>query len=339
MKCKRVVIAEYGGPEVLQVVEEKIPAPNPGECRVRILVAGVAFADIMKRKGMYPLPVPSLPFSPGHDIVGIIDELGEGASAFEVGQMVTALIRVGGYAEYICLPEAKLFPVPPGLDPAEVVCLPLNYVTAYQTMHRFAKVKPGERALIHGAAGGIGTAQIQLGALIDLEMYGTSSRPKHDLVSSLGAIPIDYRSEDFVRRIRSLTGDGVDVVFDHVGGRHLWRSFRTLRAGGRLIAYGEWSMIGEEKLNKVEQTLHSILLYLLRLGPGREVKWYELDPSGGVIGPEWYREDLTTLLDLLKEEKITPVIAERIPLIEAARAHELIENKAVCGKIVLVCNE
>ncbi len=339
MKYRRVVITRTGAPEVLRITEDDLPEPGPGQCRVKVLAAGVSYADIMMRKGMYPLPMPPTPFSPGSDMVGIVDELGEGSSAFKVGQTVAALTRIGGYAEYICLPEAELFAVPEGLDAAEAVCLPGNYVAAYQMLHRFAQVRTGERVLIHGAAGGVGTALVQLGALAELVMYGTASAPKHDLVSRLGATPIDYGSEDFVQRIRSLTGDGVDAVFDHVGGRHLWRSFRALRRGGRLIAYGERSQIGKERVNTIEKVSQAILLSLLRYWPGRKVSWYELDPHAGMIDPEWYRQDLIILLNLLMEGRIKPVIAARMPLSEAARAHGLIENAAVCGRIILVCNE
>jgi len=333
------VISRIGGPEVLQVIEDDLQKPQPDQCRVRVLAAGVSYADIMMRKGMYPLPMPPTPYSPGSDIIGVIDELGARVAHFEMGQTVAALTRMGGYTQYLCLREAELYPLPAGLDAAEAVCLPGNYVAAYQMLHRFANVKPGERILVHGAAGGVGTALLQLGALAGLEMYGTASAPKHGLVSCLGATPIDYRNEDFVARIRDLSGSGVDAVFDHVGGTHLWRSFRTLRSGGRLIAYGEYSQIGKERVNHIEKISQAVLLRLLRYWPGKDVKWYELDPGAGMIDPEWYRKDLMVLFDLLKQQKIRPVIASRMPLNEAARAHELIENAAVCGRIVLLCSE
>jgi len=339
MKYRRVVITRTGGPEVLQVIEDDLQQPRPDQCRIRVLASGVSYADIMMRKGMYPLPMPPTPYSPGSDVVGVIDALGEGCTRFEAGQTVAALTRMGGYTEYICLREAEVFPVPDGLDAAEAVCLPGNYVAAYQMLHRFAGIRAGECALIHGAAGGVGTALLQLGALAGLEMYGTASAPKQGLVSCLGATSIDYKSEDFVARIRELTGDGVDVVFDHVGGRHLWRSFRALRGGGRLIAYGEYSLVGDKRVNQIERVSQAMLLRVLGYWPGRDVRWYELDPGAGMIDPEWYSKDLATLSELLKQQKINPVIASRMALNEAARAHELIENAAVCGRIVLLCNQ
>src|SRR5262245_23837369 len=163
------------------------------------------------REGIHPEKA-TLPFTPGWDIVGIVARAGEGASKVAVGEMVVALPIHGGYAQYICLPEGELTPVPSGVDPAEAVSLVLNYVTAYQMMHRLGHASSGQRILIHGAAGGVGTALLQLGRLAGLEMYGTASLAGHQIVSDLGATPIDYERVDFVGEIHRLTGDGVDVV-------------------------------------------------------------------------------------------------------------------------------
>jgi len=202
MHCRRVVITRPGGPDVLRMITDPLPEPGPGEVCVKVLAAGVARADIMMRRGQYPGEVPPYPYAPGYDIAGEVHSLGEDVQGLEVGQLVAALTGVGGYAEYLCVPAAWLVPVPHGLDPAEVVSLVLNYLTAYQMMHRFASVREGERILVHAAASGVGTALLQLGRLLDLRMWGTASAGKHPVVESLGAIPIDYRSEDFVRRVR-----------------------------------------------------------------------------------------------------------------------------------------
>jgi NADPH:quinone reductase-like Zn-dependent oxidoreductase len=337
MQNRSIVITHPGGLEVLKLVEEPIPEPNPEEVRVKVLAAGVARADILMRTGQYPGPVPAYPYAPGYDIVGVIDSLGEGASKFRPGKNVLALTGIGGYTEYLCLPEADLVPVPKDFDPAEAVCLGLNYLTAYQMLHRSAKVKAGERVLFHAAGSGVGTAQLQLGNLVNLEMYGTASRSKHEVVTELGGIAIDYQHEDFVKRIRALTGDGVDAVFDPVGGSHLWRSFRTLRNNGHLIPYGEMAITGVQNPNPLEKLLHNYLPSLLNSFPGRTVKWYEaLDDK--VAHPDWYHDDMKMLVSLLAEGKIKPVIARRLPLVEAVRAHELLEKSEVAGKIVLQCN-
>src|SRR5262249_12894003 len=174
---------------------------------------------------------------PGWDVVGTVDGIGEGVSGFELGQTVAAMPISGCYAQYVCLPQRKFIPVPVGLDPAEAVAVVLNYITAYQMLHRSAKVKPGQRVLIHGASGGVGTAFLQLGRPVGGEMYGTCSA-QAAVVKGLGATPIDYRNSDFVQEIHRLTGDGVDAVFDGIGGNNLWRSREALRKGGRVVVYG-----------------------------------------------------------------------------------------------------
>src|SRR5438093_2557235 len=191
----------------------------------------------MMREGIHP-ETPRLPFTPGWDLIGMADRLGSGVSGIERGQLVAALPISGAYAEFVCLPQRELVPVPSGLDAAEAVSLILNYVTAYQMLHRSAQVRAGQRVLIHGATGGVGTALLQLGHLAGLEMYGTCSSRGAQTVSDLGGIPIDYQHLDFVTEIRRFTREGVDVVFDGIGGPHIWRSRQALRPGGRVVAYG-----------------------------------------------------------------------------------------------------
>lgn len=209
MKYQRILVSHFGPAEVMELVEEELPEPQPGQVRVKILATGIVFADIAMREGFYPIQ-PPVPFTPGYDMVGVVDKLGEGVSSTEVGQTVAALPVTGAYAQYICLPATELVPVPDGLDPAEALCMVLNYLTAYQIMHRDGKIKSGERILVHGAAGGVGTALLQLGRLAGAELYGTASKGKHQILSDLGATPIDYKNEDFVESIMRLTGDGVD---------------------------------------------------------------------------------------------------------------------------------
>ena len=202
-------------------------------------------------------------------------------------------------------------------------------------MHQFAGVRSGERILVHGAAGGVGTALLQLGTLAGLEMYGTASVRNHELVAGLRATPIDYRNDDFVERIRSLTGDGVDVVFDLVGGaRQLWRSYRVLRKGGHLVWLGSAAtnasglLVGPASMS---------MAFLLKLIPdGRQVPMCPDLGSYAKAHNDWYRGTLTDLLDFLAAGKIEPVVAERIPLAEATRAHELLERGGHTGKVVLL---
>jgi len=328
---------DFGGPEVLEVIDEAaLPEPGPGEVRVRVLTTGAAFTDVMIRKGMYPDVKNKPPFSPGYDMVGIVDKAGEGANRFEPGQRVADLTVIGAYSEYICLPESRLTHVPEDLDPAEAVCLVLAYVTAYQMLYRVAKVERGRRILVHGAGGAVGSAILQLGRLLDLEMYGTASSSKHQLVAGLGATPIDYRNEDVVERIHSLTGDGVDTVFDPIGGGNFKRSLRSLRRGGTLVAYGFYNATmgrgGSIPLDFMKLKLWNML------PNGLSTVFYSI----GALRkkqPAWFSEDLMELFDLLAQRKIKPVIGARIPLIEAKRAHELIERAGVQGKVVLIVGD
>jgi NADPH2:quinone reductase len=327
------------------VVEEECPEPKHGEVRVRVQAAGVALPDIMAREGIHP-ETPRVPFTPGWDLVGVVDQLGGGISGIEPGQIVAAMPIHGAYAEFVCVSQHELVPVPPGLDAGEAVSLILNYITAYQMMHRSAKVKPGQRVLIHGAAGGVGSALLQLGRLVGLEMYGTCSSRSAPVVSDLGGIPIDYRKQDFVEEIHRLTKDGVDVVFDPIGGAHIWHSRKALRPGGRVVAYGNTTALRGEGFvpNRPgrRNRLHGIPNYILYIAGGwllpgrRRIIPYSIQTLKR-LKPALFRQDLVTLLDLLRQEKIKPLIARTFPIGEARQAQELLGNGGVTGKIVLMC--
>jgi NADPH2:quinone reductase len=196
---KRVLVDHYGGPEVLKVVDDDEPRPGPGEARVRVLAAGVSLTDAQLRAGTY-LGVPEPPFTPGYELVGVVEELGPGCSRLREGDRVASLTVRGAYAEQVCVREADAVEVPDDLDPAEVVSLVLTYVTAYQVLHRMAEAKSGETVLVHGAAGRVGTAVLELGALAGLRLYGTASARDRAAVERPGAVAIDYRSEDFLAR-------------------------------------------------------------------------------------------------------------------------------------------
>jgi NADPH2:quinone reductase len=344
VKQTRIIVSHYGGPEELRVIEEECPEPKDGEVRVRVLAAGVSLPDVMMREGIHP-ETPRLPFTPGWDLVGVVDRLGAGVSGIKPGQIVAALPICGAYAEFVCLGERELVPVPAGLDHAEAVSLILNYVTAYQMLHRSAQVKPGQRVLIHGAAGGVGSALLQLGRLAGLEMYGTCSSRGAPAVSELGGIPIDYEHQDFVKETHRLTGDGVDVVFDSIGGTHIWRSRQALRRGGRVVAYGLTGSLRGGRLASGRsggrhrfRALAIFGLYIVGswLLPGRRrvvpysIQWLKR------LKPAMFREDLSALFGLLQKQKIKPLVAQRFPLPQAQEAHELLGKGGVTGKIVLV---
>jgi NADPH2:quinone reductase len=340
----RIIVAHYGGPEELQVVEEECPEPKAGEVRVKVLAAGVSLPDVMARAGVHP-ETPPVPFTPGWDLVGAVDRLGAGVSGVEPGAIVAALPIHGAYAEYVCLPRDEFVPVPSGLDAAEAVSLVLNYITAYQMLHRSIHVKSGQRALIHGAAGGVGTALLQLARLAGLETYGTCSSRGAATVSELGGTPIDYQLQDVVKEIHHLTGEGVDAVFDPIGGSHLWHSRKALRPGGSVVGYGLRTSLRGEGLASSRpdrrQRFRGTALFAAYIAgswllPGRRrVVPYSIQTLKR-MKPTWFREDLGVLLDLLQKQKVRPLIAHRFPLAEARRAHELLEKGGVAGKIVLV---
>lgn len=328
---RRVLVSRHGGPEVLEIIEESVPQPGAGQVRVRTEAAGVSAMDLMVRRAGFP-GFPKIPFTPGVDVLGVVDEIGRDVSEVEPGQRVAALLGdKGGYAEYVCVRAGETVPVPNGVDAAEGVCLVANYLTASTMLNRAAKVRSGERVLIHGAAGGVGTALLELGGLHGLEMYGTASKANHELVESLGGVPIDYRNEDFVDRILALTGDGVDAVFDPIGGaRQLWRSYRALRSGGRLVWFGV-AATSRSGLGVIPASL--ITRFLLSLIPdGKKAPM----PPDSKTPNDLYRDTLATLFDYLQAGKIAPVVAARLPLLEAAKAHELLERGGHRGKVVLL---
>lgn len=343
---KRIIVDHYGGPEVLQILEEQCPEPKRGEVRVKVQAVGVALPDVLAREGIHP-ETPPLPFTPGWDLIGIVDRIAGDVSGIAAGSIVAAMPISGAYTEFICLPKRELVPVPSGLDPAEAVSVILNYITAYQMLHRSAHVKSGDRILIHGAAGGVGTALLQLGRLARLAMYGTCSARGVSTVSDLGGIPIDYQHQDFVKEIHRLTAEGVDVVFDSIGGKNVWRSRDALRRGGTVVVYGFGAKLRKGRLassrpgGRHRFRESAILgLYIVRnwFLPGRKrmvpysIQWLKR------LKPGQFREDLMTLLNLLQEHKIKPLVAQRLPLSEARYAHELLGEGGVTGKIVLIPN-
>jgi NADPH2:quinone reductase len=347
VKHTRIIVAHYGGPDALQTVEEECPEPKKGEVRVKVLAAGVSLPDIMAREGIHP-ETPRVPYTPGWDLVGVVDRLGDDVSGLERGQTVAALPIHGAYAEFVCLPVGELVQVPPGLDATDAVSLILNYVTAYQMLHRAAKVKPGQGVLIHGAAGGVGSALLQLGRLVGLTMYGTCSARGASAVTELGGIPIDYQHQDFVREIRRLTGEGVHVVFDGIGGSHIWRSRKALRRGGRVVAYGLTGMLSGGRLasghSGGRHPFRGVAIFGLYIAGGwllpgrRRVVPYSIQTLKR-LRPAMFRQDLIDLFDLLKQQKIKPLVAQRMPLVEARQAQELLGKGGVTGKIVLMCNQ
>src|SRR5262245_58809144 len=335
MKYRRVVVRQFGGPEGLQVTEDDLVAPDRGQALVKVLAADVGFSDVNIRRGRYPRG-PRPPFTPGYAMVGVVDQVGPGTAGLKTGQRVAALTFYGSYTQYIELPARELFPVPEEVDPAEAVTVAFNYVAAYQMLHRVAHVQRGGRILIHGAGGGLGTAFLELGHLAELEMYGTASKAEHALLSRLGATPIDYHTEDFAERVRAMTGgEGADAVFDPIGSAHLKLSARATRTGGTIVAFGYYEAAASGTSALRDILSQNLRLLLWSLPPARKhVAFYDTRTMKRKH-PDWYRDDLASLYELLAGGKLKPVIADRLPLDQVVAAHRKLEQAEVQGKLVL----
>jgi NADPH:quinone reductase-like Zn-dependent oxidoreductase len=328
MRYRSVVVTKRGGPEVLQVVENDLREPTAGEARIRILATPVCQDDIAVRLGNRPF-LPKTPFVPGYSVLGVVDSVGEGVTRVAVGDRVAALTQFGGHAEYIYLGEDQLVHVPTTLQPAEAAPLILNYLVAYQVLHRAAQVKPGDKVLLIGASGGVGTALLQLGKLAHLTMYGLASRGKHSMLTDLGAIPIDYHTEDFVQVIRQAEPEGLDFVFNGMAEEYFERGLAVLRRGGAFVHYG-----GPESFSRFLLLMAKFILYSL-LPNGKAIKGYGTHR----VDKRLLQEDWAKLFKLLEEGQIRPVISARYPLLEAAKANELLESGQVTGNVVLLAPE
>jgi NADPH:quinone reductase-like Zn-dependent oxidoreductase len=328
MKYKSVIVTQRGGPEVLQIVENELRMPLPGEARIRILATAVCQDDVAIRLGKRPF-LKKPPFVPGYSFIGTVDALGEGVSDVKIGDRVAALTQYGAHAEYIYWDAEKLVRVPETLDPAEAVTLVLNYLVAYQILHRVVQVKAGDKALVIGASGGVGTAFLQLGRLAGLEMYGLASSSKHHILTEYGARPIDYHTQDFVDVILQAEPAGIDFVFNGMGEETFERGLAVLRRGGVLVHYG-----GPQSFSRFVLLVLKLLMYNL-LPNGKSIEGYGTHR----LGVDLFKEDWTTLFKLLEEGQIKPILAGKYPLLEAVKAYGLLESGQVTGNLVLLAPE
>jgi len=344
MPWQRIRISRFGGPEVLQLTEEPtIPAPSRGEIRIRVLAAGTGFTDTMIRRGRYPDFKGPLPFTPGYEIVGVVDKIGSGVTTPLEGQMVADLCVVGGYAQYAIRPAGFVVPVPEGLDPADAVCIPLAYLTAFQMLTRYRSLPRGATILVIGASGTVGTALLDLARHLGLKAIGTCSAANLPVVERFGAAAIDYHAGDFVTSVGRLTADrpggrGVDIAFDAIGGAHFGRSFACLAPNGLLVGYGSQTMaVGRETLaaaglGLARLKLWSAFSFLLR---GRRAVFYNITARRSTHAEE-FKADMATLFQLLRAGVLHPVVIDRLPLAAASEVHARIDRGGLGGKIVLL---
>jgi NADPH:quinone reductase-like Zn-dependent oxidoreductase len=306
-----------------------------GEVRVRVLASGIEYTDVVIRRRLYAQTMLRRPpFVMGYNVVGEIDQLGDGVSGFHVGERVADMTVVGSNAAYRTLRFDHLARVPPGVDAAEAAALILSWTTAYQLLHRAAHVRRGQRVLVQGAAGAVGQALLVLGRMAGLELWGTARGKHATLIRELGGTPIDYQREDFTR----ILPWGFDVVFDGVGEDGYRRSFAALKPGGLVCAYGYTAGV------QAQRGLPTILMWIARVYLGRRLlSWL---PGGKRVcvysinamrarHPGWFREDLERLFGLLATGAIRPRVAERVSFDEVAEAHRRLEAGGLEGKFVL----
>jgi NADPH2:quinone reductase len=328
---RAVMVTRKGEPrtlDALEVVDLPVPEPRSGELRVRVRAAGVGSTDLMAVGGSYRYG-PAIPFVPGYEIAGVVDAVGPDVDGFRIGQRVASLTVHGGFGEMLVRDAVHFLPIPDGVSDRDAAAVILNYVTAYQAIHRVAKAKSGQTALVTGAAGGVGTAVLQLLRLAGVKTYGAASAGKHDTLRALGAIPIDYRAGRLDRLVRALEPQGVDLVFDGIGGSRIGPCIGALRPRGHLVAYGFMAAAGQ--LSTAGMFANIFLGSRLR---GRRGSFYGITALYQK-DPTPFREDLPKVFALLAEKKIDPMIAKTFPLLDARKALALLATGTVEGKIVL----
>jgi NADPH:quinone reductase-like Zn-dependent oxidoreductase len=338
---RQIWIPRSGPPEVLEVREARDPLPGPGQVRVRVEAAGVNFADVMGRMGLYP-DLPPLPVVPGYEVAGRIDAVGDGVDASWIAKDVFALTRFGGYSDVICVPELQVFGRPPGMALEDGAGFPVNYLTAYQLVVVMGGLRKGQTVLVHSAGGGVGIAAIQLAKRIGARVIGTASTAKHDYLKSIGIdFCIDYRKEDFEQRSREFThGRGLDLVLDAVGGASFRKSFRALAPSGRLGMFGLSAAASGKRRNRLRAVPALLSTVGLRFSPVRL-----MNENKGVFGVNlghlWQEIDrvaswMDDLLQLYQDGALRPAIAAKFGFDEAAKAHHYIQDRKNVGKVLLV---
>ena len=339
---KQIVITKYGGTDVLKIQERMDPEPLPREVRIQVKAAGVNFADILARKGLYP-DAPKPPCVVGYEVSGIVEAAGQDVATSIVGQPVLALTRFNGYSEKVCVPESNVFTIPGGLDFERAAAIPVNYLTAYQLIGVMGGLKKGESVLIHNAGGGVGLAAVDISMHLEATTYGTSSAGKHLFLKERGLNhPIDYRNQDFLATIMNFTdGKGVELVIDPIGGKNWKRSYKALRKTGRLGMFGV-STVTESKMGRLFQFIKLIA----------QMPWY--NPLGlmnanksvfGVnLGHMWNEGDkiggwMQNILNGVEQGWVRPHVDRTFLFEQAGEAHAYIEARKNIGKIVLVAGD
>jgi NADPH:quinone reductase-like Zn-dependent oxidoreductase len=336
---RALVITKAGGPEVLQVQQRPDPVAGPGDVLVRVKAAGINFADVMARAGLYP-DAPKPPSVVGYEFAGIVESVGDGVTEYSSGDRVMGGTRFGGYAELVTARENMLVPLPEGWSFEEGAAFPVNYATAYAGICRYGAVHPGERVLLQAAAGGVGIAATQIAKIVGAEVFGTASPSKHEAIRGFGVDhAIDYRSQDFVKEIRRITGEKqpLDLVMDAVAGRSFRKSWSLLGAGGRLVCFGASSLVSGERRNPI-----TALKTLAGMPPFNVVPM--MSESKSVLGLNMLKlwdakgsldEFIDPLRPWIDDGRLRPIVAEAFPLERGGDAHRFIIERRNVGKVVL----
>ncbi|WP_425247072.1 medium chain dehydrogenase/reductase family protein [Streptomyces sp. NEAU-NA10] len=333
-----VVLPGKVEPEGLQIRHGAVPAPGPGQVVIRMEATGVSFAEQQMRRGRY-YDQPPFPFVPGYDLVGTVQATGEGVEPGLAGTRVAALVKVGGWASHVLVDAADVVPVPDGIDAAQAETLVVNGVTAWQMLHRTARVRAGQTIVVHGANGGVGSVLVQLARAAGARVIGTASARHHDALRELGVLPLDYRRQDVAARIRELAPGGVDAVFDHVGGRGIVDSWRLLAPGGTLVSYGSASTRDDEGSKQWPVLKLLGRVWLWNALPNRRRAYFYNVWAGRALARNRFRArlraDLTEVFAALQRGDVDARIAAQLPLTRVADALRLAESGTVAGKVVL----
>ncbi|MEV6008009.1 medium chain dehydrogenase/reductase family protein [Streptomyces sp. NPDC051976] len=333
-----VVLPGKVEPEGLQIRHGAVPTAGKGQAVIRMEATGVSFAEQQMRRGRY-YDQPPFPFVPGYDLVGTVIAVGEGVDAGLIGTRVAALIKVGGWASHVCVDAADLVPVPEAIGAAEAETLVVNGITAWQMLHRKARVRAGQTVVVHGANGGVGSVLVQLAQAAGATVIGTASARHHDALRARGVVPVDYRAGDVAARIRDLAPGGVDAVFDHVGGPGIVDSWQLLAPGGTLVSYGSASTRDDTGSKQAPVLKLLGRVWLWNTLPNRRHAYFFNVWAGRALARNSFRArlrtDLTEVFAALQRGDVTAQIAARIPLDQAAEALRLAESGTVAGKVVL----
>ncbi|KPI26754.1 NADPH:quinone reductase [Actinobacteria bacterium OV320] len=333
-----VVLPGKVEPEGLRIRHGAVPTPGPGQVLIRMEATGVSFAEQQMRRGRY-YDQPPFPFVPGYDLVGTVLTTGDGVEPGLAGTRVAALLKVGGWASHVLVDAADVVPVPAGIDAAEAETLVLNGITAWQMLHRKARVRAGGTVVVHGANGGVGSVLVQLARAAGMRVIGTASTRHHDALRQQGVTPVDYRTAHLAARIRELAPGGVDAVFDHVGGRGIVDSWRLLAPGGTLVSYGTASTRDDEGSKQWPVLKLLGRLWVWNALPNRRRAYFFNVWAGRALAKNRFRArlrtDLTEVFAALQRGDVTPRIAARLPLADVADAVRLAESGTVAGKVVL----